>query len=237
MKISIVIPAYNEEKRIQKCLIEIDLFCKKRFEDYELIVVDDGSKDKTNEKAKQLKNKKIKILKNTQNKGKGYSVKRGMLKSKYPLILFSDADLATPIEELPPMIEWINKGYDLIIASRNMKGSNIVAKQPFYRQIAGKMFALFVRIFAVQGFKDTQCGFKLFKEEAGKKIAKLQTIERFSFDVEMLIIAKKLGFKIKEVPVKWTNDINSKVNLKKDVFKMFKDIIKIRINYLKEKYN
>ena len=236
MEISLIIPAYNEEKRIEKSLIEIIDYCKKNFEKYEIIVVDDCSKDKTNDIVTKYKDSNLKILKNVVNKGKGYSVKRGILEAKYPLVLFTDSDLATPIEELKKFIEYIGQGYDIVIASRNLKESNIQVKQPKYRQIMGKTFPLLVNILALSEFKDTQCGFKLFKTDLAKKIVSLQTFERFSFDVEILFIAKKMGYKIREAPVNWIDKEGSTLNPINDTFKMFIDLFKIRYNQLSGKY-
>ena len=238
-EISIIIPAYNEEKRIEPTIKRIIEYIKPKFKNFEIIIVDDGSKDKTIEiiSKYQKENKEIKILKNIKNKGKGFSVKKGLLEAKYDLVLFSDSDLATPIEELEKLKEKIEKGYDIAIASRNLKTSNIVVKQPLYRQFLGKLFPYFVQIIAVSGIKDTQCGFKMYKEEIAKEIAKKQTLERFSFDVEQLFIAKKYKYKIAEIGVKWIDKEGSKVNTIKDGIKMLRDLFIIKINNLKGKYD
>jgi len=233
--ISIVIPAYNEEKRIGKSIKQIVKYLDKKKYSYEVIVVDDGSIDKTIDVVKKAGNKYVKIIKNKKNMGKGFSVKTGILNAKYPLVLFSDSDLATPIEELDKFMEYI-KSYDIVIASRNLKESNIKVKQPVYRQLMGKTFPLLVNLIALGGFRDTQCGFKLFKTDAAKKIVSLQTFNRFSFDVEILFIAKKLGYKIKEAPVVWIDKEGSKVNPIKDSIKMLIDLFKIRLNNLLGKY-
>jgi dolichyl-phosphate beta-glucosyltransferase len=235
MKLSIIIPAYNEEKRIGKTLERILEYLHKRIFDYEIIVVDDGSKDKTIEVVSKFKDKRIKILKNIKNMGKGYSIKRGMLEATKDYLLFSDSDLSTPIEELDDFIKYILR-YDIIIASRNLKESKIKIKQPKIRQLLGKIFPLFVRLFAIRGIKDTQCGFKLFKKDSAKKIFGKQTIDGFGFDVEILYLAKKYKFKIKEMPVVWVNDMASKVNPFKDSLRMIRDVIKVRINDLTGKY-
>jgi dolichyl-phosphate beta-glucosyltransferase len=234
--ISIVIPAYNEEKRIVKSLNQIIKYLEKNRSTYEIIIVDDGSTDKTIEVIKQINNKNIKIIKNKINMGKGYSVKRGILKAKHPLVLFSDSDLATPIQELKKFMKLI-KNFDIVIASRNLKESNIKIKQPFHRKVIGKIFPFLVKLLALRGFKDTQCGFKLFKTNIAKKIVSLQTFNRFSFDVEILYIAKKLGYTIKEAPVVWIDKEGSKVNPIKDSIRMLIDLFKIRINNLLGKYD
>ncbi|MBT7903010.1 glycosyltransferase family 2 protein [Candidatus Woesearchaeota archaeon] len=237
MKISIVIPAYNEEKRIGNSLKKIIKFCNKNLTDYELIIVNDFSKDNTLEIINKNKNKKTKVLKNKKNKGKGYTVKRGILNAKYPLVLFSDSDLATPIEEILKMLKYIPK-YDIIIASRNLKKSDVRVKQSWYRQIMGKTFPIIVNMLAVPGIRDTQCGFKLFKTDLAKKIVSKQTINRWAFDVELLFIARKMNLKIKEVPIIWIDKEGSTItNPLRDATKMLKDVIKIQLNNFKGKYD
>lgn len=235
-QISVVIPAYNEEKRIEKTLRKVIEYCKKKFARYEIIVVDDCSDDNTRKIALKYKKENVRILKNNINKGKGYSVKRGILEARYDLVLFSDADLATPIEELSKFLEYTGKGHDIVIASRNLKESKIKIEQPFYRQLMGRTFPLLVELLVLRGFKDTQCGFKLFKTAIAKKIVSRQTINGFSFDVELLFIAKKLKLKIKELPVVWIDQKGSKVSPFKDSFRMLADIMRIRVNGLRDVY-
>jgi dolichyl-phosphate beta-glucosyltransferase len=235
LNLSIIIPAYNEEHRIQKTLEKIINYLKRKKYNYEIIIVDDGSKDNTINVIKNIKDKKIKILKNEINRGKGYSVKKGILNAKKDWILFSDADLSTPIEELDNFTKYLD--YDIIIGSRNLKESNIMIHQPFYRAYPGKIFSYLVRLITIRGIKDTQCGFKLFKKEIAHKIFNKQTIDRWGFDVELMYIAHKYKYKIKELPVIWLNDEKTKLNLFKDSTRMFLDLIKIRINDLKGLYN
>lgn len=235
-EISIVVPAYNEEKRLGKSLKTLVDYCKENFDIYEIIVVDDGSKDKTSDVAAQFSRQNVRILRNEPNRGKGYSVKRGILEARYNPVLFSDSDLATPIEEVEKMLPWLDKGYAVVIASRNMKTSNLVVKQPFYRQFLGRSFPLLVNLLAVRGIKDTQCGFKLFNTEAAKRIVKYQTFERFAFDVELLFIARKMGHRIKEVGVTWIDQAGSKVSPIKDSISMGKDVLKLRWNHLMGRY-
>lgn len=233
--LSIIIPSYNEEKIISRTLTKIIDFLDKKDINYEIIVADDGSKDKTREIVKKFNN--ARLTKKRRNKGKGYSVKQGVMLAKGDYILFSDADLSTPIEELDKFMNIINKGYDIVIASRNLKESIIPVKQPFFRRILGKTFPLLVNFIILPGFKDTQCGFKLFKKETAKKIFKKQTLNGFSFDVELLFIAKRYNYKIKEAPVTWSNALDSKVNPINDSMRMFLDILKIRLNNIKGRYD
>jgi dolichyl-phosphate beta-glucosyltransferase len=235
-EISIVISAYNEEERIGDRLKEIILYLQRKKYDYEIIIVDDGSKDKTVEIVKEFvgKNKKIRLLKNEKNMGKGYGIKRGMLSARKNLILFTDSDKSTPMKELDKFEEYIPY-YDIVIGSRGLKESDVRIKQPFYKTIAGKIGnKLIIQLFLTPGIKDTQCGFKLFKKNALFVFEK-QTIERWGFDFEVLFVAKKYGLRIKEVPVTWINDERTKFKFK-DYFKSFWEVLKIRINDFKGKY-
>ncbi len=238
MTLSVVIPAYNEEQRIGETLEKISYFLDTVFKDYEIIVVDDCSEDKTRKIVleHQKKDKNIRLLLNAKNKGKGYSVKKGVLNAKYDLILFSDADLATPIEEIAKFMHFMKLGYDVVIASRNMKKSNIVIKQPIYRQMLGKSFPLLVNFVLLPGIKDTQCGFKLFKKSAAKKIFSRTTLDGFAFDVEILYLARKYKLKVKELPVTWIDKKGSKVSPVRDSYRMFKDILAISMNNMSRRY-
>jgi dolichyl-phosphate beta-glucosyltransferase len=236
MNLSIVVPAYNEEKRIRKSLDKIFDFLDSKQISYEVIVVDDGSKDKTVEIINSLKNSKLRLLRNKKNSGKGQTVKNGMLEAKGNVVVFTDADLSTPIEEVDKALDWLEKGYDIIIGSRGLKNSDIKIKQPLYRRMMGRIFNIITQILSVRGIKDTQCGFKCFKKETVKKIFQKQTLTGFSFDVEILFLAQKYKYKIKEMPVQWLNDAESKVSPIKDSLRMFRDIFKIQINNMSGKY-
>ena len=232
MKLSIVIPCYNEEKRIEKTLKTIIKYLKKKKFKLEIIIVDDGSKDSTIDVVKKYN---VRIVKNPGNKGKGYSVKNGFMHSKGDYVLFSDADLSTPIEELDNFMKHIKK-YDIIFGSRKADDSHLELQQTTLRVIAGNVLPLVVRLLVLPGIKDTQCGFKLFNKKTCMKIFKKQLIEGFIFDVELLYLAKKYNLKIKELGVYWYNDPESKVHLIKHSIKMFLDILKIKANDLTRKY-
>jgi len=236
--LSVVIPAYNEETRIKGSLEKIHTYLDAQAYRHEIIVVDDGSTDNTvklvKEAAQRIKG--LKLIKNGKNRGKGFSIKNGFLNAKGEYLLFSDADLSTPIEELEKLIFWLKKGHDIVIGSRGLKESDIQIHQAWYRELMGKAFNLFVQAIAVPGIKDTQCGFKCLVRNAALAICKRQRIERFSFDIEMLYIAKKFGYKTKEVPICWFNNPHTKVSILKDGYRMCLDLIKIRINDLKGKY-
>ena len=235
--LSVVIPAYNEEKRIISSLGKIIAFLQTKKIDYEIIVVDDGSKDNTVNIIKHVFENKIKIIANNKNRGKGYSVRSGFLSANGKYLLFSDADLSTPIEEAVKLLRAVNDNFQVAIGSRALKDSDVQVHQPIYRELMGKVFNVLVKLICFRGIKDTQCGFKLFTAKAGKEICKLQRLERFSFDVEMLFIARKKGCKISEVPIKWANDPETKVGAIKDSINMFKDLLIIRWNNFRGFYN
>jgi len=235
-KISLVIPAYNEEKLIVSSIKNILTYMIKNKYNFEVIVVDDGSKDKTKEKVRSIKDKHVKLLSYKPNKGKGHAVKTGMLAAKGDLLLFLDADLSTPIEEIEKVIPQI-KTYDVVIASRALKESKIKVHQPFYRELIGKVFNKMVQLLAVWGIKDTQCGFKMFTRKAANIIFKRQRIYGWAFDVELLFIAKKYHLKIKEMPVTWINEGDSRVSPIKSSIQMFLQILRINLNNIRGYYN
>jgi dolichyl-phosphate beta-glucosyltransferase len=238
-KLSIIIPAFNEERRLLSTLEKIYSYFEKRNGAYEIIVVDDGSTDNTSTCANDFRSKFkcTRLVRNGGNRGKGYSVKNGFLQATGEYLLFSDADLSTPIEEIEKLKAYLENGYDIAIGSRGLKESDIQVHQPWYREIMGRTFNILVRVLCVRDFKDTQCGFKCFIREAALEVCKRQRLERFSFDVEMLYIAKKLGYKVKEVPVRWVNESETKVKAIRDSANMFVDLLKIKLNDITGKYD
>jgi dolichyl-phosphate beta-glucosyltransferase len=245
--LSVIIPAYNEEKRLPKTLQSLDGYLRNQNYDYEILVVNDGSKDKTAEVAENLKLKirNLKLINNKINQGKGAVVKQGMLEAKGEYRLFADADNSTSIDQTEKMWPYFKKtcpepaegGYDVVIGSRDVKGAVLDPPQPWLRNvILGEGFKLFRKIvIGLWGIEDTQCGFKCFSKKAVEDIFPRCKINRFAFDPEILIIAKKLKYKIKEIPVYWRNDPESKVN-SKSIFKMALDLVKIKYNLIIGKY-
>lgn len=230
--LSIIIPAFNEEKRIIDSLESIVNYLFKQDYSSEIIVVNDGSTDNTalmvNEFFKNKNNKiDYSLINLNKNKGKGYAVRKGFIAAKGELILFTDSDLSTPIQELEMLIPYIENDYDVAIGSRGLDASVLIKKQAKLRMYMGKFFNLIVRKFTKLEFLDTQCGFKLFKAKNLKAIIPQLRINDFSFDVEILFLAKKYGLKIIEVPIAWKNSANSKVKIFKDPFKMSVNLIKI----------
>ena len=229
--LSVVIPAYNEEPRIGKTIERVYRYLSRQGYPFEVIVVDDGSTDSTINVAKGFTAPHgcLRIFENGTNRGKGFSVRKGVEHARGDYILFSDADLSTPIEDLEKLFpKLLEEGYDIAIGSRALRGSDVRVHQPWYREGMGKVFNKMVRMFTLRGFKDTQCGFKLFKAAAAKDIFPRQKIERFSFDVEALYLARKKGYRVAEVPITWYNSPRSRVSIAADPLQMFMDVIRIR---------
>ncbi|MCS7192977.1 MAG: glycosyltransferase family 2 protein [Armatimonadetes bacterium] len=244
--LSIVIPAYNEVKRLPKTLGQIHFYLQdavKRWQvemyEVEVIVVDDGSTDGTSELAKTFSDKlpNLQVLRHSPNSGKGYAVKRGMLAAKGQYRLFSDADLSTPIDELDKMLPILISGEaEIAIASRGLPQSQLLIRQPWHREMLGRFFNLVVQVLATPGIWDTQCGFKLFRGDVSERIFKLQTLNGFAFDVEVLYLARKFQYRIAEIPIRWLNDPNTKVQTLKHGMQMLRDLVIVRLNDLRGRY-
>jgi dolichyl-phosphate beta-glucosyltransferase len=230
--LTVVVPAFNEEKRVGASLKRIrDYLGEKRWPS-EIIVVDDGSLDATSEvAAKELEGFPNRVLKNEENRGKGYSVRRGMLEAQGEFALFSDADLSTPIEEVEALIGALGRGAHVAIGSRAAEGAAIEIHQPWVRENLGKLFNAFLQALVIRGIKDTQCGFKCFKQEVVGPIFSRMTVERWAFDVEILYLARRLGYTIAEVPVRWRNSPATKVSAGADGLRMLLDSLRIRYRH------
>ncbi|MDP2641064.1 MAG: glycosyltransferase family 2 protein [Candidatus Yanofskybacteria bacterium] len=238
MRLSVIIPAYNEESRLPKTLEEVDKYLKRQPYEYEIIVVNDGSKDGTAGmvKSAQKRIQNLILLDNKQNHGKGYVVRQGMLEAKGDLRLFMDADNATSVDQVERMWPELEQGYEVVIGSRDLKESVIAVRQPWIRQRLGDVFNIIVQAFSgLWGYWDTQCGFKGFTAKAAEDIFARTRIDRWAFDVEALVLAKKLGYGIREIPVTWINDPNSKVKLS-GMVNMLGEVLKIRWNSILNVY-
>jgi glycosyltransferase involved in cell wall biosynthesis len=237
---SIVLPAYNEQARLPATLAAIFSYLEARgCTDFEVLVVNDGSTDRTTAVAEQFcaKHTQMRLLQNPGNRGKGYSVRHGMLEARGDWVLFSDSDLSAPIEELEKLLKAAEeRGASVVIGSRALNRSLIKIHQSWFRETAGRIFNLLMRISTGLPFADTQCGFKLFERRAAQEIFRRQLIERWGFDAEVLFIARKLGFKTVEVPVRWSHSDGTKVNMLRDSANMFVDLFRVRWNYVRGLY-
>lgn len=237
--LSIVIPAYDEEKRLSGTLERITGYLKSgRWKFSEVIVVDDGSRDGTVRVAEKFRSRvhSVRVLRNPGNRGKGYAVRHGMLEAKGEWTLFTDADLSTPIEELEKLWTAAQEARaQVAIGSRALDRSLIGVHQPLFRESAGKLFNLTARVITGLPFWDTQCGFKLFETKAAREIFRRQQLERFGFDVEVLFIARKLGYSSIEVPVRWNDVAGTKVGAVSGL-SAFLDPLRVRLHQLRGKY-
>jgi dolichyl-phosphate beta-glucosyltransferase len=239
MTYSIVIPAYNEGKRLRPTLNRVLAYIQQQGWDAEVIVVNDGSRDDTRDIVLSMaeNHQQLKLVENPGNRGKGYSVRNGMLKASGKIIVFSDADLSSPIEEMPKLLQAIERGADIAIGSRWLRAELQTTRQSLHRQLFGRIFNVLNRMVLGLKFKDTQCGFKAFTRRAAQTILPLQQIERWGFDPEILFLARKFGFRVEEVPVLWGHAGGTRINPLADGTRMFYEMLHIRWCDLSGKYN
>jgi dolichyl-phosphate beta-glucosyltransferase len=239
MNYSIVIPAYNEAKRLGPTLEKVLAYVQQQGWDAEVIVVNDGSKDNTAEivRAFAERNPYLRLVENPGNRGKGYSVRNGMLKARGDVIVFTDADLSSPIEEMPKLLQALERGADIAIGSRWLQADLQTTRQSLHRQLFGRIFNGLNRVILGLQFADTQCGFKAFTSRAAQTILPLQRIERWGFDPEILFLACKFGFRVEEVPVQWGHVGGTRINPLVDGSHMFQEMLRIRWHDLTGKYD
>lgn len=235
--LSVIIPAYNEEGLIKDTIIEVDNFLSKQNYNYEIIIIDDGSADKTFSIVKKLAAsfRNLKIIKNYNNFGKGYSVRRGMLLAKGKKRLFMDADSSTSIDQVNNFIPFSDNSYDLVIGDRGLRESKITKHQAFYKEMLGNIGNVLIKALIISDISDTQCGFKLFSDKFVEKFFPKLKINRWGFDIEILAVANKFGYKIKTAPIVWKNRGKSNVHLK-DYFFTLLELFKIKINLARKIY-
>jgi dolichyl-phosphate beta-glucosyltransferase len=235
---SIVVPAYNEQERIAPSLESLLAHIARRHWNAEILVVNDGSTDHTGEIVSRIarQNPAVRLLANPGNRGKGYSVRHGLRQASGELVLFTDADLSTPIYEADKLFAALENGADIAIGSRWMESRLQTQRQPFHRQFVGRVFNLVLALTLRLNYRDTQCGFKAFRRRAAQALSSLQLVERWGFDAELLFLARKLGLKVREVPVEWAHDHRSKIRVFRDGFRMVADLLVVRWYQVSSRY-
>ena len=239
MTYSFVIPAYNESSRIRPTLDELLRYTRERGWDAEILVVDDGSRDDTPQIVRDYgkAHPEILLVENPGNRGKGFSVRNGMLHARGDVCLFTDADLSSPISEAPKLFDAIAAGADVAIGSRWLRSHLQTERQPLYRQAFGRIFNVVLRVVLGLKFADTQCGFKAFRREAAQRIFPLQKIERWGFDPEILFLARRMGLTVREVPVVWAHSEGTRLHPFRDGLRMLLEALRIRWNSISGAYN
>lgn len=230
--LSVVIPAYNEERRLGPTLARIQEYLGGQSYQAEIIVVDNASADQTSQVAARAG---VQVIREPR-RGKGAAVRTGMLAARGEFILFSDADLSTPIEELARLLAAIQQGHQVAIGSRGLPQSVLPVRQPWHRELVGRLGNLLVRLVAVRGISDTQCGFKLFPREVARRLFGAQRMRGISFDMEILFLAQRLGMRIAELPVTWCDSPDSRISRVRDSLDALKDLARIRLNWALRRY-
>lgn len=228
--LSVVIPAYNEAKRLGPSLDKALAYLERRGEPFEIVVADDGSRDATPEVARGRGDARIRVVGLERNRGKGAAVKAGVLATRGAKVLISDADFSTPIEEVEKLEAHLGRAA-LVLGSRAVADSQVRVRQPFYRELMGKTFNLIVRLVGVRGIRDTQCGFKLAEGEAARRIASRLTVDKFAFDVELVWLARRLGYGVAEVGVVWEDSPDSRVSPIASSAAAFLDVLRFRFRH------
>jgi dolichyl-phosphate beta-glucosyltransferase len=242
--LSLIIPAYNEESRLPATLARVAEYLALRDFSYELIVVDDGSRDGTRDLVRDFAKGRewVRLLGydangHAANRGKGFAVRQGVLHASGRDVLFSDADLSTPIEEMEKLLAPISKGdCDVAIASRALPESVLAVHQPWYRELMGRSFNKAVQKIAVPGIVDTQCGFKAFRGDVARRLFSLAQIDGFGFDPEILFLAQKFGYRVREIPVRWEHRDDSRVSPLTAPFNMMRELFTVRLNDMRGLY-
>ena len=235
-RLSLIFPCYNEERRLPASLARVREYLDAAGYPYEILVVDDGSADGTVAVAEQVAaaDPRVRVLRYEANRGKGYAVAYGAARARGEWVLFSDADLSTPIEELDHFLPSLEQGYDVVIGSRALRESRLEVRQPWWRERVGRVVNRCIRLLSGLDFPDTQCGFKLFTRRAAADIFPNLTVRGWMFDVEVLVLARKLGYRVIDVPVRWLNSDDSRVKMS-DAPKVFRELLHIRWYWLRRR--
>jgi len=234
-----VVPAFNEQLRLERTLREIADYFRRRQRDVEILVVDDGSTDCTSDLVEALREEvaELQLIRLPANRGKGYAVRTGVANARGDRVLFCDADGATPIAEIERLERAVDAGVDVAIGSRGLPQEETHVQARLHRRLIGRSFHLLVTTLAVKGFTDTQCGFKLFRGGAAHDLFARTRLDGFAFDVELLVIARLRGYTVREVPVNWVHQPGSRINLVRDSLRMARDLVGIRRRLLRRSYN
>jgi dolichyl-phosphate beta-glucosyltransferase len=236
--LSIVIPAYNEASRIEPTIREIVAYCREGRRVFELLLIDDGSRDHTSSIGRLLSDEfpELRLIRLAANQGKGFAVRTGVLNAIGRMVLFADADGSTPIREIEHLESALEAGADVAVGSRERRAEGVRVKAKLHRRLIGRTFHFLVESLANPGVNDTQCGFKLFRSEVSHDLFSRMRMNGYSFDVEVLVMARRRGYRVAEVPVNWTHQPGSKVRLTVDSFQMAVDLFRIRSHCLKGEY-
>lgn len=235
VELSVVIPAYNEARRLGPTLDRVDSYLQARSGEAELLVVDDGSTDSTAELVERHPAASVRLVRQPQNLGKGAALRRGVAESAGKRVLLCDADLSTPIEDLPCLERHLDDGAELAIGSRGLSDSAVRVRQPLYRELMGKTFNRIIRLLGVRGVRDTQCGFKLLDGDAARHLFSMLRTDGFAFDVELIWLARRAGYRIDEVGVRWANSRESRVDPIVDSLAMLRDVLLMRWRHRKDR--
>lgn len=232
--ISVIIPAYNEAERLGSTLERAVEYLSRQGVSYEVLVVDDGSRDRTVEVAEAFAGRGVRVIRHERNRGKGAAIKTGLLASSGDRVLLSDADASTPITELEKLERWLPEA-PVVLGSRAVPGADVRRHQPFYRELMGKTFNRIIRVLGVRGLNDTQCGFKLLEGDAARRIGAGLTIDGFAYDVELVWLARRHGYRVVEVGVVWVDSPDSRVDPVRSSLAMLRDVIRMRVRHSGER--
>ena len=237
--LTIVVPAFNESSRLGGSLESIRSYAGSRTSILEVIVVDDGSRDRTPELLAEFASHfpAMRVLRNEQNRGKGYTVRRGVLEARGEFVAFTDADLSAPVEDVDQLLRALeSSGADAAVGSRALKRELIGVRQPWFRELGGRLFNLLVRLFTGLKLRDTQCGLKLFRRSTTRRAFEFQRVAGFGFDPELLFLIERLGGKVVEVPVRWNDNPATKVHFLRDATRMALELVLLRWRWARGKY-
>lgn len=236
LDLSVVVPAYNESRRIDSSLDAMLGFLRSRMESFEILIVDDGSDDRTAASVTERREPEVIVLQSDSNHGKGASVRKGVARSRGQRVLLADADYPISFEYLTAFERRLDEGYDIVCGSKSMPESKAMSAQPMHRRPLGRLFNVWVRLLGLSTFRDTQCGFKLFRGDVARELFRQSRVDGFVFDVEILFLARSMGYRAKEDPVRWSHVPLSQVRALSNGLEMFVDLLRLRIDIWRGRY-